>query len=371
MIVFGCSITLPAVYRAAAEKGFDLVAEPDSVIVANAAAGSLMRSYNLIMNKAAQMDDVEALVLCHQDAELTSPGFCSIVRKVLSDPDVGVVGCVGAIDARNIAWWEGSVTWGSFTHRYNEFGGGQIDAFTFTEDNHPGYARTGEADTLDGFILVMSPWAIQNVRFDESLGQLHGYDYDFCLQVREAGKKVMTADFKAVHHHSLELVEDEFVWMEAHKRVAEKWLGRMPAVGLPNWGAADDDWKGRALHAEADAGAQRLKLVSSQMKAEARARRHKAEMEEITNSISWQYTRPLRVLAGHIRRLRAARSGRNGTGTDGRNGTGPDERNGTRPEAQRSAPANLHAPSTRSVAARANPTVSRGSASGSPPASDG
>ena len=122
----------------------------------------------------------------------------------------------------------------------------------------------------------MSPWAIKNMRFDESLGQLHGYDYDFCLQVREAGKKVMTADFKAVHHHSLDLVTDEFVWIEAHKRVAEKWLGRMPAAGLPNWGAANDDWKGRALQAEAEAGAERLTRVSIQMKAEAQARRHKA-----------------------------------------------------------------------------------------------
>src|SRR5438067_2502036 len=154
MIVFGCSITSPDMYREAAERGFTLVAEPDSVIMANGAAGSLMRSYNVIMNKAAEMDGVEALVPCHQDAELTP------------------------------------------------------------------------------------------------------------------------ADFKAVHHHSLELISDQFVWIEAHKRVAEKWLGRMPPAGLPNWGAADYDWKGRALQAEAEAGAERLTRVSIQMKAEAQARRH-------------------------------------------------------------------------------------------------
>ena len=32
---------------------------------------------------------------------------------------------------------------------------------------------------------------MRNVRFDESLGALHGYDFDFCLQVREAGRKVV------------------------------------------------------------------------------------------------------------------------------------------------------------------------------------
>jgi Glycosyltransferase like family len=343
MIAFGCSITSPDMYSEAAEKGFDLVAESDSVVMANAAAGSLMRSYNLIIKRVAEMDDVEALVLCHQDAELTSPDFCSIIRETLKqDPDIGVIGCVGALDVRNIAWWEGSVTWGSFTHRYKEYGGGQIDAFTFTDDNHPGYARIGEVDTLDGFILILAPWTIQNLRFDESLGQLHGYDYDFCLQVREAGKKVMTADFKAVHHHSLDLITDEFVWIEAHKRVAEKWLGRMPPAGLPNWGAADFDWKGRALQAEAEAGAERLTRVSIQMKAEAQSRRHKAEMEEMTNSTSWRYTRPLRELALGMRRLRSGHAGPNGAP----------------PDAPHSAPANLHAPPTQSEATPAGPTAS-------------
>jgi hypothetical protein len=312
MIVFGCSITSPDMYRDAAQPGLSRAAEPDSVIIANAAAGSLMRSYNVIMDKVAKLDDVEALVLVHQDAELIDADFCTRIRRALAEPDVGVIGCVGAVDVRNIAWWEGSVTWGSFTHRYKEFGGGQIDAFTFTEDNHPGYARTGEVDTLDGFILVVAPWTIQHIRFDETLGQLHGYDYDFCLQVREAGKKVMTADFKAIHHHSLDLVTDETVWIEAHKRVAEKWLGPMYPAGLPNWGAANDDWKGRALQAEAEAGAERLTRVSIQMKAEAQRRRHEAEMAEVTHSTSWRLTRPLRVLGEQARRRRGggARNGR-------------------------------------------------------------
>ena len=37
---------------------------------------------------------------------------------------------------------------------------------------------------MDGFVIALSPWVVRNIRFDESLGQLHGYDLDFCLQVR-------------------------------------------------------------------------------------------------------------------------------------------------------------------------------------------
>ena len=34
-------------------------------------------------------------------------------------------------------------------------------------DDSPPYAQVGEVDTLDGFLLVLSPWTVRNVRFDE------------------------------------------------------------------------------------------------------------------------------------------------------------------------------------------------------------
>jgi hypothetical protein len=307
MIVFGCSITAPDVYARAAKPGFAKAAEPDSEVIANAAAGSLFRSYNLIIDMVADRDDVEALVLVHQDAEIVDPDFCGKVRAALADPAVGVVGCVGAIDVRNIAWWEGSVTWASFTHRYGEHGGGEIPSLTWREQDRPGFARTGEVDTLDGFVLALSPWAVKNIRFDEGLGsQIHGYDLDFCLQVREAGKKVVTADLKVVHHHSLELVSDPEVWINAHIKVAEKWEGRMPGIGLPNWGARAEDWKQRARQAEAEAGATRLERVSMQLQAEARERQLEAQLDEVLGSTSWRLTRPLRQLS---QALKARRNG--------------------------------------------------------------
>ena len=305
MIVFGCSITVPEVYARCAEPGFGMAAEPNSEVIANAAAGSLFRSYNLIMEMAARREDLEALVLVHQDAEIVDPQFCEKVREALADPGVGVVGCVGAIDVRSIAWWEGSVTWASFAHRYGEYGGGEIPSFSWLKQDRPGYARLGEVDTLDGFVLAISPWVVRNVRFDEGLGsQIHGYDLDFCLQVREAGRKVVTADFKVVHHHSLELVSDPDVWIEAHMRIAEKWEGRMPGIGRPNWGASVEDWKRRARQAEAEAGATRLDRASMQLKAEARERQLQAELEEMLGSTSWKLTSPLRRLNSALKARR-------------------------------------------------------------------
>jgi hypothetical protein len=290
MIAFGCSITAPDVYESAAGPGIELAKEPDSVVYANAAAGSIFRSYNLLMDMAAKHEDLEALVLVHQDAEITDPDFCAKVRRGLSDPDVGVVGCVGAIGVRTIAWWEGSVTWASFVHKYGELGGGELPAFAWG-DALPPYARTGEVDTVDGFVLCLSPWVVRNLRFDESLGALHGYDFDFCLTVREAGKKVVTEDLKVIHHHSLDLVSNPDTWIDAHIAVTEKWEGRMPGIGQ-----GGGDWKARALRAEAEAAVSRAQAVSAQMKAEAVAAQLRRDFDETVESISWRITAPLRKL---------------------------------------------------------------------------
>jgi hypothetical protein len=290
MIAFGSSITDPVLYENACGRGVALASEPDSPVLARAAAGSIYKSYNLVLDEAAGLDDLEALVLLHQDAEIVDADFCRKVRESLSDPDVGVVGAVGALGVRSISWWDGSVTWASFTHRYDEFGGGAYPGFGWAGERRPPYAQIGEVDTVDGFVMVLSPWVVRNVRFDEGLGQLHGYDFDFCLTVREAGRKIVTQDLQMVHHHSLDLVSEPETWIQAHMAVADKWEGRMPGVG-----AGPDDWKLRARRAEAEASVYRTMMRAEELK------RH-AAVEEVTGSISWRVTKPLRA----INRLRRA-----------------------------------------------------------------
>ena len=263
------------------------------------ATGSLFASYNALIERAAQRPDLEALVLVHQDTEIVDPGFCATLREALSDPEVGVVGCVGAVGVRSIAWWEGSVSLASFAHRYDEHGGGELPAFSWAWDDAPPYARCGEVETLDGFLLALTPWAARHIRFDESLGALHGYDFDFCLQVREAGRKVVTADLRAIHHHSLELVSDPETWIEAHVQVAEKWDGRMPGVGWRPGG-----WRERALRAEAERDAARLGDHAGALEAEAQVRALERELATTTHSLSWRLSAPFRRLAGRRGRAR-------------------------------------------------------------------
>jgi Glycosyltransferase like family len=290
MIAFASSITKPEVYRRCAEPGIARVAESDSEIHPFASIGSIFRSYNAVLDGLAPREDLEALVLVHQDAEIVDSNFCSIVRSALEDPQVGLVGCVGAVGVRSIAWWEASVTCASFINRYEEHGGGDLPSFSWAWSEAPAYARIGEVETLDGFVLVLSPWVVRNVRFDESLGQFHGYDLDLCLQVRAAGRKVLTADFRAIHHRQLEMVPDPEQWVDAHVAVADKWDG---AMGI---GTGAGSWKARARRAEADTDAAFVLAHMNALESDARVHELERALDETTQSISWRLTAPLRWL---------------------------------------------------------------------------
>ncbi len=309
MIAFGCSITLPEVYELYAKPGLARAAEPDSDVLALQAAGSIFRSYNLMMDKASSLEDLEALVLVHQDAEIVDPDFCAKLRAALEDPEVAVVGCVGATGVRSIAWWEGSVTWSSMVRCYEDLRGTALAAPSANGDGRPAYAQVstgeaplGEVETVDGFLMALSPWTVRNVRFDEGLGrQVYGYDFDFCAQVRDAGRKVVAADLQAIHHRSSGFVADPEPWVQAYIRVAEKWEGRLPG-GV---GPAEEDWKQRGRRAEAQAAAARLLANSKQLQAHAGGEAHGRHLQAIAGSASWRLTEPLR-------RLNARRSGGDG-----------------------------------------------------------
>jgi len=298
MIAFGSSITKPEVYRRCAEPGIRRVAEPDSEVEQFRSIGSIFTSYNALLDKFTGHPGLEALVLVHQDAELAEPDFCQIIRAALSDQAVGLVGCVGAVGVRSIAWWEASVTCASFVNRYDEHGGGDLPSFSWSWSEAPAYARIGEVETLDGFVLVLSPWVVDNIRFDESLGEFHGYDLDFCLQVRAAGRKVRTADFRAIHHRALDMVPDPEQWIRAHVRVTDKWEGQM---GI---GDGAGTWQERARRGEAEADSARLMGYVHDLELQARVRELERALAVTTQSISWRLTAPLRALRrSHTRPL--------------------------------------------------------------------
>jgi hypothetical protein len=287
MIAFGCSVIAPDVFKRHAAPGIERVREPDSAVFVHAAASSVARGCNLLFDHAARLPELEALVIVHQDLEIVDPQLCGKLRQAFTDPAVAVVGCVGAAGVRDLAWWDGTLTWTSAPYAYGEHGGGRL---LWPRELSGTLRAPGEVETIYGVLMAFSPWAVRNLRFDESLGLLHGYDFDICAQARHAGRKVLAADLDVCHHHSLDLVGQVEMWVEAHIRVAEKWDARGPAAGADE----EEYWRARARRAEADAAAARLLAASRLLQADATAQQHERLLGEKIHSRSWKLTEPLR-----------------------------------------------------------------------------
>ena len=280
MIAFGCSIVAPHVYERCAGAGITRAAERDSIVLAHAASASVARSYNLLLDRAAARADLEGLAIVHQDAELLDRDFCTRLRRAFADPQVAIVGCIGAIGVGDsIAWWDGTALHGALTYRQRDpdrevsFG--------------PGLDAPTEVDTVYGVLLALSPWAVENLRCDESIGLLNGYDADLCRQARAAGRKVLVADLGVAHHHSFDLVSDIETWVAAQMRAADAWETDAP-------GDDDPAWKPRARRAEAAAGAARLLAASKLLQLDASIERDRRELKALRTTRSWRITEPLR-----------------------------------------------------------------------------
>lgn len=314
MIAFGSAIVDGEAYRRYAEPGIGRAAERDSAVLTFAAAGPPGRSYNLILDAASQRADLEALVLVHENTEIAQPRLCEIVRDTFRDPAVGAIGCAGATGVRSIAWWEGDVVSAPVIHRYEEHHGGELPALSWT---HRAPAPA-EVDTLDGQLLVLSPWVVRNVRFDERLVLGHGFDLDFCLSVRAAQRTLVVADLAVIQHSSLELVSNFDIWVEAHIAIAEKWAGVLDAMlprpdngdgGAKNQVEVDPSgedvlWKRRARAAEARREAARALAFSRMLKLDAQVSDLERAFAEKTGTLSWRLTKPLRTVNA-MRRRRA------------------------------------------------------------------
>lgn len=296
MIAFGSTIIDPEAYRRYAQPGVRRAAEADSEMFVFSAIGPAARGYNLLLDTAAKRNDLEALVLVHSHTQIDDPRFCSKVRAALSDRDVGVVGCAGATGVSSLAWWDGQISAGPVVHRYQEHGGGEMPAYSWTSTA----PAPAEADVVDGVLMVLSPWVVHNVRFDESLALGHGFDVDFCLQVRQGGKRVVTADVGVIHHHSLELFADRATWVEAHMQLADKLD--------PSGDELDESWKARARDAEAQREAARAIAYGNELRSDARVLALERAMRETTGSRSWRLTAPLRRANAAVRARRGRRS---------------------------------------------------------------
>ncbi len=153
MIAFCSAVTSQDKYERFALPGCRLAAEADSVLIAAPNEGStLSQGYNGILDQLAERDELEAVVLLHQDLEIRNPDFVEVVRGCLADPEVAIIGAAGAPRVRGLDWWEPGPVIGDFEWAYQRDGGG-----TVAKDNWTNFVEvTGvhPVAAVDGMILV-------------------------------------------------------------------------------------------------------------------------------------------------------------------------------------------------------------------------
>jgi len=184
MIAFAVCVGTRSVYDRYAQPGLALCAEPDSAL-AEIETDSIFSGYNEALDAFGGVSELEALVLLHEDVAIEDPAFCRTVRERFEDDSIAVIGAIGAVGVRSLCWWEGEIR-GRVRETRGLIGGG-------------GGCR--DVDAVDGLLLVLSPWAVRNLRFDtDRFHGFHGYDVDICLQARAAGRRVVVDDPSVFHH---------------------------------------------------------------------------------------------------------------------------------------------------------------------------
>jgi hypothetical protein len=160
---------------------------PTSMVIERRGQSSIFEAYNSMLDEVrAAETPLEGLILMHEDIELKSP-IEDVLRAEFSDPDVAIVGAIGGRGVKSVRWSRAEKTFGRAP-----------DAF-YGENNHGGGFH--DVDMVDGLLLALSPWAIDNMRFDtDTFTGFHAYDADISLQARAAGKKVRVAELDIFHH---------------------------------------------------------------------------------------------------------------------------------------------------------------------------
>ncbi|HVE67748.1 MAG TPA: glycosyltransferase [Solirubrobacteraceae bacterium] len=213
MIAFGVAITDESTYRRLAAPGLERAVEPGSLVMARRGRPSIQAAYNEMLDVAARLPGLEALVLLHQDLEIRGDHFAERVRHVLADDRVAIVGAIGARGVRTIAWWEGTESVG------------QIAApLLLREPQALGtpVQSPETVDAVDGSLLALSPWAVRHLRLDPGYAPLHGYDVDLCFEARRRGRLVAVTNLD-LGHHSTHGIRDRNGWVRGYLRFARKW----------------------------------------------------------------------------------------------------------------------------------------------------
>lgn len=174
-----------------------------------AGQSSIAQGYNAILEAFMNNIEIDALVLLHDDLEITDTAAEEKILAALAEPDVAIMGVIGAGTPQTLAWWNGGI-----------IGHQRTDSMAII-----GPVLAGDVACTDGSLMAFSPWAIQNLRFDMAYQNFHGYDVDVGMAAHQMGKRVVVADIDTHHHTTVGFKSSEIEqhWLAADEVFRLKW----------------------------------------------------------------------------------------------------------------------------------------------------
>lgn len=176
--------------------------QPNRPLIALSNQPAIAPAYNIILDAFWKQygSDLEAVILLHTDLEITDPQGEAKIVAALQEPDVALVSVEGGDGDRGTEWWACN----PLGHQYLDsmvidFAAQIPGAETGPPHRTKPRARSGDVEVLEGSILAFSPWAIENLRFDEDCpAAYHSYD-EVCFQAIAAGKRCVVVDVETHH----------------------------------------------------------------------------------------------------------------------------------------------------------------------------
>lgn len=196
----------------------------EAAVLLTATDVPLSVGYNDILDAAAELDDLEALVLLADDCTIEDTEWQDkVLSGVLEGTDVG--GVIGASGGTGLDWW-------SWDARH---GGLRTPRGEIRHDR-----GSTIVEIVDGSCIILSPKAVQTLRFGaETFGSDHGAEIDLCFQAAEADLYVRVLDLDVTQHG--EGVEDRGPAYDiAAAAFQAKWAHRLTDRVVSKLGSASD-----------------------------------------------------------------------------------------------------------------------------------
>ena len=227
MIGFGCAVHSEEKYARFALPGIERVRDPGAPLIELRGRGCLFRAYNELLDRARADRRIEALALIHEDTEIRDDRFEDRVRWAFADPAVAIVGTIGSVGVQGIDLVGARLRGGLLDPRADRRSGAVRDPLIGGSEMS-GSGSSGEVDMVDGYLLILSRWAINELRFDErDVGPgFHGYDADICFQARGGAARCSPPVAVAHHRNSVSPTPYRDDWMRAQIAFRRKWEAR-------------------------------------------------------------------------------------------------------------------------------------------------